>query len=292
MLTIKNNFLQISVKKTGAELCSILSLNSGKEYMWNADPKFWGSHAPVLFPIIGSLKNGSFYYENKQYSVPKHGLIRNNNKLKVNATKTDRLEFSLMYDDESLKLYPFYFEFKVSYILSEKSVVVDHEVINHSLDTPMYFSLGGHPAFNCPINADESYSDYYLEFELDEDIDAWKIQKDGLLGPNKQPLTIDHRKWSITENMFDGGALIIKHLKSKKIMLKSKKSDQVLSIDFTDFSNLALWAIPNAPFICIEPWIGLPDTYDSDQQLLHKEGIIKLEPKKCYNASYTITIKD
>ena len=292
MHTIKNNSLQISVKKLGAELCSIKSFTSGKEYMWDADPQYWGSYAPVLFPIIGSLKNGEFIFENKKYAVPKHGMIRNNKSLKIDATKSDRIEYSYKYDDESLKLYPFKFEFFVRYILVHNSIVVEHEVINHSLDNAMYFSLGGHPAFKCPINKNENYSDYYLEFDKVELIDTWELQSDGLIGPNKYPLLINSRQLSLNDSIFNKGAIIIKHLNSKKIYLKSRKSDQVLSVEYPDFTSLAFWAIPGAQFVCIEPWIGLPDNYNSNQDFTHKEGNVKLEQKKRFKASYTINIKE
>lgn len=290
MHTIKNNYLQISVKHIGAELCSIKSLLSGKEYMWNANPKYWGSHAPVLFPIIGSLKNGEFLFENVKYSIPKHGLIRNNKELTVDATKCDRLIYSLKYNEKSLKLYPFKFEFHVSYILEENSIVIEHEVINHSDDNPMYFSVGGHAAFKCPINSNEEYSDYYLEFEKNERVETWDLQQDGLLGPNKRSLLKDKNKLVLTKELFEKGALIIKEHKSRKVYLKSKKSKQILLIEYPDFSNLAIWAIPGASFVCIEPWIGLPDNYDTNQDFTLKEGNIKLEKKKKFKASYTITI--
>lgn len=292
MHTIKNNSLQISVKNVGAELCSIKSLKSGKEYMWDANSKFWGSHAPVLFPIIGSLKNGEFLFETKKYSVPKHGLIRNNNNLKIDATKSNRLEYSFKFNDESLKLYPFQFEFFVRYILTDNTISVEHEVINHSHDMAMYFSLGGHPAFKCPINSDEQYSDYYLEFEKEEFLDTWELQSDGLIGPKKHPLLMNNRQLSLDEKIFNNGALIIKNLNSKIISLKSRKTNQVLMVDYREFSNLALWAIPGAQFICIEPWLGLPDNYNTNQDFIIKEGNIKLNHNKRFKASYTITIME
>lgn len=292
MQSVTNDYLQISVKQIGAELCSIVSKKSGKEYMWNADPMIWGSHAPVLFPIIGSLKNGEFFFENKKYSIPKHGFVRNNKNLIVDKSKADRLEYSIKYNEESLKIYPFQFEFYVRYILKDNFIIVEHEVKNLSQISPMYFSIGGHAAFKCPVNTQEKFSDYYLEFEKEELIDTWELQSDGLISPNKHPLFLNNRQLSLYKNIFDNGALIIKHLNSKKIYLKSRKSNQVLIVEYPEFNNLAIWAMPGAQFVCIEPWLGLPDNYDTNQDFTQKEGILMLGQNERFKASYTITIKE
>ena len=219
-------------------------------------------------------------------------MIRNNRNLKVNANKAGRLEYSLKYDDQSLKSFPFQFEFCVRYIFVGNLIVVEHEVINHSHDSAMYFSLGGHPTFKCPINRNKHYSDYFLEFEKEERIDVWELLFNGLIGPNKSELAINNRCLDLNENIFNDGALIVKHLNSKIIKLRSRKTNQVITVAYSDFSSLALWAIPGAQFVCIEPWIGLPDNYDTNQDFILKEGNVKLEQKKSFKASYTITIEE
>ena len=165
--TLSNSELKLSVLKTGLEICSVISQKTGTEYIWQANPDIWGSHAPVLFPIIGALKNGEYRFKGKMYSLPKHGLVRYSDKARLTQHENNSLSFSLVWDEESIEYYPFKFEFLTRYMLPGSSLFIEHTVINHG-DEPMYFSLGGHPAFNCPLHEDETYSDYYLEFEKKE----------------------------------------------------------------------------------------------------------------------------
>ncbi len=292
MQEIKNNILKVSVQKTGAELCSIVSLKSGKEFIWQADPEIWGSSAPVLFPIIGSLRNGEFLYKGKAYSVPKHGFIRNNKNLIVNQISDSIVQYSLKFDEVSLKSYPFKFEFFVRYTLEENSIVVEHEVINHHTASEMYFSLGGHPAFKCPINENESYEDYFLEFEKSENVNRWDVLSNGLINTTSRPLLENSSTIQLTEDLFAKDALIIKEHHSKEIRLKSKTSKESITVEYSDFPYLGIWAKPGGKFVCIEPWLGISDSHDTDQNFETKEGILRLEANSTFKASYKITIEE
>lgn len=291
MHTIKNKFLQVSVKETGAELCSIKSVKSGKEYVWQANPEVWSSHAPNLFPVIGCLKNGGFLYKGKEYKCPKHGFVRNNKNVKQVERTENSLTFRLIYSEESLKIYPFKFEFNIKYILEENKVMVEHTIVNHG-NEPMLFSLGGHPGFNCPINADETYNDYYLEFEEPETAETWRVQKDGLIGKDTLPVFDEPKIINLHPHIFEEDALIFKNLNSKKVSLKSRKSKQVLSMIFNDFPYLGIWAKPMADYVCIEPWIGIADSVDSDRNFETKEGMVLLGSKQSTKATYTILIEE
>ena len=165
--TISNSSLRLSVQQTGAEICSIQSVKSGKEYIWQADPVIWGSHAPVLFPIIGSLKNNEYYYDGMRYSIPKHGFIRYSEKLDPTNNTSDRIVFKLKSDAETLNMYPFDFEFIVTFQLLGNRINIMHKVTNLDFKE-MFFSLGAHPAFRCPINDNEIFDDYFIEFETTE----------------------------------------------------------------------------------------------------------------------------
>lgn len=292
MKSISNNNFKISVQKKGAELCSILSLKTGKEFMWNGNPEIWGSFAPVLFPIIGALKDGEFEYDGTYYSVPKHGFIRNNENLVFKKLSDSTIEYSLKFDKESLKQYPFKFEFFIRFSLNENQIKVEHEVINHCNQTPMYFSVGGHPAFKCPLNEDEVYEDYFLEFEKVETIPTWGVLSSGLIDTTTSPLLDNSSILSLKNNLFENDALILKEHLSNKVSLKSKKSTTCLSVEYVDFPYLGIWAKPNAPFVCIEPWLGISDSCDTDQDFKTKEGILKLDKQSSFKASYTITIQE
>lgn len=290
--TVVGNLLSFSVQDKGAELCSIISQISGREFIWNANPEIWGSSAPVLFPIIGALKDGEFIYENTRYSVPKHGFIRNNENLKVKQVSDNCLEYSLKFDEESLKSYPFQFEFFVRYILENNSITVEHEVINHSNTQTMYFSLGGHPAFKCPINEGEKYEDYFLEFEQIENVQTWEVLSNGLINSSTRPLLNNSNRLDLTTNLFDNDALIIKEHLSKKVSLKNSKSNTSITIEYSDFPYLGIWAKPGGHFVCIEPWLGISDSFVTNQDFKTKEGIIKLEANSNFKASYKISIEE
>lgn len=290
MQTIQNTSLRIQIQDKGAELCSIVSLKNGKEYMWSADPTIWGSYSPVLFPIIGTLKNGEYFFKNKRYSIPKHGFIRNNENLIFKQISNNCIEYSLKYNEESLKNYPFQFEFNIRFRLIDNSILVEHEVINHSSEDEMYFSLGGHPAFKCPFNENEIYEDYYLEFEKIENCRTWEVLPTGLINSTTHTLLENTNQLSLHKNLFDNDALILKEHNSKKVSLKSRKSDDSITIIYKDFRYLGIWAKPAANFICIEPWLGISDSYDTDQNFETKEGIVKLAADSRFQASYTIII--
>jgi galactose mutarotase-like enzyme len=286
--TIKNNKIQLSVKQTGAEICSLKSLESGQEYLWQANPGVWANHAPILFPIVGALKDKTFKYKGKEYSLPQHGFMRYNKNVELISRTTDSLSFSLKSNEESLMVYPFEFEFITTFTLKNSTVHIAHKVSN-TADTEMYFSLGEHPAFKCPLHYDETYSDYYLEFEQNETAKSWQL--DGSLIGNK---SVDVFKAgniiALHPDIFNNGALVFKDLKSKKISLKSKKSKQLLTVSYDGFPFMGIWAKPQAEFVCIEPWLGIADSIDTNQQFTDKEGIIKLDGKETYQAAYSIEI--
>ena len=289
MYTIKNNNFQVSIKKKGAELSSFKSLSTNIEYIWAAEPKVWASHAPNLFPIIGCLKENAFLYQGKEYDCPKHGFIRNNDDILL-VEKTDiSLTFGLKYSKDTLKIYPFQFEFQIKYLLNANKLTVEHTIINHG-DNTMLFSLGGHPGFTCPVYPDEQYSDYYLEFEKPETAPTWHVLESGLIGRGTSPVFNNPNRINLHPHLFQKDALVFKNLNSSRVTIKSKKAGSVLSIEFADFPYLGIWAKPNANYVCIEPWLGIADSVDSNRNFKDKEGILSLEPNKKFIASYSIEI--
>ena len=289
--SIQNDHLKISVQETGAELCQIQSTVTGKDFLWNADPAVWASYAPVLFPVIGAIKNGFVKYNGGEYAVPRHGMVRNNANVKLTNQTVDSLTFTLKYSEETLAIYPFQFEFQITYRLDGKKVVIDHKVINHG-GSEMLFSLGGHPAFKCPLHDDEAYEDYYLEFEAIENDSTWLLEKSGLVSNITRPVLEHTNVLHLNRHLFDGDALIFKHLISRQVSLRSTKSGQVVTIYYKDFPYLGIWAKPGGDFVCIEPWLGIADSADSDQNFERKEGILKLEAGGTFEAGFTIEINE
>ena len=287
--SIENEFLKISVKETGAELCSIYNKENGKEYIWQADPEIWGSHAPNLFPIIGVIKNEKYLYEGKEYSVPKHGFIRHNENIRLKETSENQLVFELLYSEETLEMYPFKFDFRIAFTLNRKSIEVNHHIINLD-EKPIYFSLGGHPAFNIQHFENEKIEDYFLEFDRELHLKTYLLNDDGLVSSRTKEVLNNEKTIGLTRGIFNQDALIFKNIKSKKVDLVSHKNGKILSVEYQDFKNLGIWAKPGASYVCIEPWLGIADVEETDQNLKNKEGIIELEVEKEFNADYTIHI--
>ncbi|MDO5968685.1 aldose 1-epimerase family protein [Flavivirga aquimarina] len=290
MYTIQNDTLKISVKKIGAELCQISSVKNNTQFMWDANPKVWGSYAPNLFPIIGALKDNTYFFENKKYALPKHGFIRHNGNIALHEQNQDSLTFKLSYDVDLLKIYPFKFEFYITYKLVDNTIEVIHNIKNCDIN-PMYFSLGGHPAFKCPLYDDEKYNDYILEFDHIENSETHLINADnGLANSKTRPCLENSNHIQLEYNLFNDDALIFKDLKSKRITLKSKLRGEIVSVSYNDFPYLGIWAKPNANYVCIEPWLGIADNENTNQELTTKEGVIKLNGNDTFTASYTIEI--
>ena len=289
MYILKNDQLEIGIQHKGAELCSIKNLKNNKEYMWQADPEIWGSHAPNLFPVIGALKGNQIKYEGEFYDMPRHGFIRHNENLEVKNQTETSITFSIKSNEELRKIYPFEFEFELSFTLKDKSVEVNHMVKN--LDTKsIYFQIGGHPAFNAPLFEGETYEDYYLEFDQDLTLETYLLGESGLVSDNTKTIIENSDKIQLTKDLFNNDALIFKDITSKNVSLKSKNHGSILSVSYDDFKNLGVWAKPGAPYVCIEPWLGIADVEGTDQNFKTKEGIIELETSKDYSATYTITL--
>ena len=292
MFTLQNDKLIIGIKNIGAELCEISSIKNGTQFMWNANPNVWGNFAPNLFPIVGMLKDGTYYFEGKDYQLSKHGFIRNNPNFQIVEESNAKITLSLKYSNETLISYPFKFEYLVTYELKDHKLKITYIVINVD-EKPIYFSLGGHPAFKCPVFEDELYSDYQLVFEKDESSLTHLINLQSGLVTNKTLPAFDTPKTiQLRYDLFNHDALIFKDLKSRKVCLYSKTKGDILTVHFDDFPYLGLWAKPNSNYVCIEPWLGIADSEDSNQQLINKEGIIKLETNIEFQASYTIEIHE
>ncbi len=289
--TIENSFLSVKIQHKGAEICSLKSKMTNQEFMWNADPDIWGSHAPVLFPIIGMLKNGTYKYQDKTYSIPKHGFIRNNEKLVVAEKSDNSITLKYKYNEDSLAMYPFKFVFSITFKVVENSLLVTHKIDNID-EKEMLFSIGGHPGFKCPLNDNEAYTDYYIEFEEEENENTWTLAKSGLLSGESIPLLNKTKILPLNEDLFNDDALIFKNLKSSKASLKNKNNNTKLTVSFDDFDYLGIWAKPKAPFVCIEPWLGITDADNTKGELELKEGIIKLNSNSSYTASFNISIEE
>lgn len=284
IVTLENDSLKASISPLGAELQSLFSKKFNLEYLWNGDEKYWPRHSPVLFPIVGGLKDDTFIYKGAKYSLIKHGFTRDT-MFEVEKQTESSATFVLRSNDEMLKHYPFYFKLRLHYILEGDSIKLTYEVKNPSV-TPMFFSLGAHPAFNVPLIPGTAYHDYYLQFQHKETSLQWKV--DGNLLSNPVPYLTNQDKLVLRHNLFYDDAVIFKDLKSHYISILSEKTEHGIRYHFEGFPYMGIWAAKDAPFVCIEPWCGLPDSVNHNQDITKKEGIIELPPLEKWSKSWKV----
>lgn len=284
---IENDFLSIEIALMGAELKTIFHKKKKKEYLWQGSSEWWPRRAPVLFPVIGKLNDNSYTTNGKAFSLSQHGFARDK-EFSVYEKSENRIVFFLRSDDALLKIYPYSFTLKIIYTLEGSTLHVGYEVKNDSAQL-MYFSIGAHPGFRCPLNEGETFSDYYLEFEKAETLDRHLLDEGVFNGKTERILT-DQQILNLNYELFIKDAIVFKNIQSSFLVLKSKSSDYFLKFEFPGFPYLGIWTKPNAPFLCIEPWCGLADNKGFSGELKGKEGIIELGEDKTFSKSYSITV--
>ena len=278
MITIKNEFLTVSLDTVGAELISAVDNKTQKEYIWQGTPSIWNGHAPLLFPIAGRLRDDSYTYGGKTYSLPKHGFARRS-EFSVIRRKTDSVDFALSENEKTLMVYPFPFYLSAEYRLEGKKLCVSNKVYNRGTET-MYFSLGAHPAFNLEIGGKVVFSEKEpLKTVL---TDAYGLDV-GMknLSPMSDTVVID-------EHIFDADALFLPNMKSTSATLVTKDGEEIVRMTYGKVPYLGLWAKPGAPYVCIEPWFGMCDHYNVSGKIEEKPSILSLEAGKEFIFSYEI----
>lgn len=288
MVTLENADIRVQVKSKGAELDSLFSKEHNLEYLWSGDASFWNKKSPVLFPVVGTLKQNTYFYNNKAYTLTRHGFARDSNFAITGESETS-VTLTLRSSDDTLRNYPFPFRFDVTYSLEANVVHVKYTVTNTG-DDNMYFSVGGHPAFTIPLDKNLDYNDYFFEFEQIEDVYRWLISSEGLIEPVSVPFLINQKVLPITKDLFRNDAIVFKYMNSTRIKLKSHKSPRGIEVSYPGFPFIGLWAAPNADFVCIEPWCGIADSTTSNQQLINKEGINLLTPAEVFERTWSVAL--
>lgn len=284
---LENEYLKIAVNLKGAELKSVFNKVSQQELLWQANPEFWGKSSPVLFPIVGALKDGKYMYQGKEYHLPRHGFARDYN-FKLEELSGSQLIFSLEATQETLAVYPFLFKLLIGYTLTADCLEVTYKVENLSDDESMYFSLGAHPAFHVGTKADD-FLNYALRFNKDATLEANKLH-DGLLTTVKDTITMTNKELPLHYRLFTNDALVLLHMKSDKIALVNDNDEPVLNFEFENFPYFGIWTVKDSGFICLEPWAGVADFETHNQQLIGKFGINELKPNEIWEASWKVRV--
>lgn len=281
---IENNFLKVGVKEAGCELTSITSKSRNYEYLWQGNPDVWGGQSPILFPIVGRIIDDKYYFNGKEYTLPKHGFARRQNWTLL-SKEEDTMSFILSETEETLKIYPFEFDLIVTYTLEDNKLSVSHNVVNKN-EFDMYFSLGAHPGFNCEMGDT-------LIFDENETLATEKIDLvESLRLPETFPVLNNEKEITITETIFNEDALILNSIKSKNITLKHKNNKNTVVFDMGNSPYLGIWAKPGAPYVCIEPWYGVNDTFEKKDDISKKDAINKLLPEEIFTFTWAAEFID
>lgn len=290
--TIENNMLKVRISSKGAEIQSVLSAQNDHEYMWQADPKIWGRHAPILFPFVGRLKDDQYTYQGKTYHMGQHGFARDQ-EFEVESHDKESITFLLTDNEETRKVYPFKFEFRVNYRLLNNLLEENFSVVNKT-DGEMIFGVGGHPGFNLPVNDHVKKNDYYFSFQ--PSVARVKIPlKAPYLDWDNRSLASTDSLLSLEDDSFKDDAWIFQ-LKGddNKISLRTDDSPFHVNVWTKDAPFVGIWSQypKTADYVCIEPWWGIADRWDADGKLEDKYGMNHLEKGGKFEAGFAITFSD
>lgn len=288
MKEITNEYLQVKISTKGAELQSIIRKDNQLEYLWSGDPAFWGKKSPVLFPIVGNLKNNTYYYKGEPYQLGRHGFARDMEFNVIEHTE-HHITLNLSDSDTTRKNYPFSFSLNIRYTLQDASLVVSYEVQNTG-DETMYFSIGAHPAFKVPLVEGTSYEDYSLHFSDTETADVWPLSASGQISRTPAPYLDNILELPLKKEMFYSDALVFKNLASTAISIRSEKTPHGLTVRYAGFPYMGIWSAKDADFVCIEPWCGIADHDDASGKLEEKEGILPLSPEGIFRQQWSVIL--
>lgn len=291
---LRNEALEIGINLHGAELKSLRRLSTGTEYLWCGDPAYWNRTSPVLFPFVGGVKNGIYRHKGTEYRIGQHGFARDCDFTLISQTEKT-VWFALEDDEESRKLYPFAFHLEIGYELMEDGVKVMWKVQNPAEET-LYFSIGAHPAFNCPLNKGDEQTDYAIHLQ---DKDGKNIPsfvntifgQGGTVTTEHETVELKDGIIPITETLFDHDAKVIEKDQVQRVALLDGNGAEYLAVEFTA-PLVGIWSPPkkHAPFVCIEPWYGRCDSEIFDGELKDREWEQVLESGQEFQAEYKIVV--
>ncbi|EAE7125943.1 aldose 1-epimerase family protein [Listeria monocytogenes] len=289
MIKLENEVLLVEMKTAGAELTRIFHKDTGLEYLWNADSKFWGRHSPVLFPTVGRLVEDTYLVDGKPYHLGQHGFARDRDFQGIEQTEKS-VRFELDADEDSLAVYPYKFKLSIIYTIEKNTVAVSYEVENTD-NKRIYFSIGAHPAFNLPLTDGTTFEDYYLDFGTEENLETLCLEGPYRSGEIKKVVDKPAQYLPLSYDLFKNDALIFEALKQKEMTIKSDKTPHFVKVSFPEFPFVGVWtAKPGTPFLCIEPWYGIADGAGESVELRDKAGIEHLEPEAVFASEYEITV--
>lgn len=289
IFTLKNDRLSISVSDLGAELQSLTAVNSNEEYLWQGDSKVWSGRAPVLFPIVGALKNSQMRVGGKTYTLLRHGFVRH---ATFECIKNDpqQLLLQIKSDSESRLVYPWDFTLEVGFALDGNRLEISYSVTHSGPEARenMLFTIGSHPAFCLPLS-DLPMDHFSIRFSHDENLLKYPLDAAGLLAVKGEPFSLKDNRLELQKNTFKDDALVFKDIKSTAISLWQGETERV-RVNTGGAPHLGLWAKPGAAYVCIEPWLGYSDAVDASGHFTDKPGLKSLAVGESFHTNWSIEL--
>ena len=286
---IQNKYLSVAVDSLGAQLMSLQN-SHGLEYLWQGKEPYWKNRSPVLFPFVGRLVDNTYRYCGKEYHMGIHGFAASM-EFRIAEQTESSIVFELTDNEETMQQYPFAFTFRVRYTLEEKTLKMGYEVTNRD-DKAMFFGLGGHPGFNVPLEEEETFEDYILEFShvcQPERIEfSEKVFQTGVV----QPFALENNKvMRLNRDLLQNDAIVLRNA-AREVTLRSTKTGRGVCMTYADMPYVGFWHQKgyDVPYLCIEPWSTLPARQDIVEEFTCKSDMIRLVPGECYKTTFEIKV--
>lgn len=290
MQYLENETLRVGIAEFGAELTSIVKKADGTEYVWQGDPAFWKRHAPVLFPIVGRLKDKEYTIDGQAYTITQHGFARDL-EFAVHRISETCAEFTLTENEYTKAMYPYDFTFTIRYTLDGATLKKEHITENRSA-APLYYEVGGHDAYNILFGG-EALSDYYVAFEGTDTLEVIDVDEAVMLSQTHHTVPLTDGRLYLSREVFAHDALMLDRLPVRRCTIGCLKHDRRVTMDFSDFPYFAVWSPykeQDVPFVCLEPWSSLPDGGYLGKALAEKVGVRTVAPGQSETLAFSVTI--
>ena len=285
--TLSRGALEAAVQTRGGELVSLR--RNGKEYIWGGDPAFWSGQNPILFPIVGSLKDGRVDIGGQTFSVSRHGFARHSEFTPVEQGG-DFAVLELRESCETLERYPFPFSLRVRHQLLADGFSTAFTVENTG-PSPLPFCIGAHTAFRCPLREGERFEDYRLVFDQREDASTLLLTPEGLVRGGAEEPMLSGGVLPLDYDIFRRlDTVIFRQLQSGSVSLVHRETGRGVKMDFSQFPMAAFWTKPGAPFLCLEPWQGCAASDRETGRFQDKPFAVTLAPGEQKTLAYTVTL--
>ncbi len=284
-VTISSPLIEAQIAELGAELARLRD-KDGRDLLWDGDPAFWTGRSPLLFPIVGRLRNDRYEFDGHGYELKQHGFARTSLFELVDASEST-CRFRLSSNEDTLKAYPFSFKLDVAYRIQDSALSIEVSACNTG-NRAMPASFGFHPALRWPLPYGGERNEHEILFEKVEPA-SLHVLSDGLIGEASRKTPLEGDRLALHDDLFQDGALVWSQLQSRTIRygVPGRRS---LTVSFPDMPHLGIWTKPGAGYVCIEPWQGYADPVGFEGEFKDKPGIVMIQPGESRGFSMSISV--